>query len=77
MAQTLFKCPNCGGEMIRDYNNKKKMRTNILVFEGGKCIAKCLKCKENVEVPITLNLNSPPRLRKRNLRHVIIGVDNH
>ncbi len=75
MAQSLFKCPKCGAEMIRDYNNKKKMRTNILVFEHGRCIAKCLKCKSDVEVPISLNLFTPPRPRKKNLRHVIIGVD--
>lgn len=77
MAQALFNCPKCGSEMIRDYNRKKKLRTNILVFEGGKCVAKCLKCKANVEVPISLDIPSPPRPKKKNLRHVIIDVDRH
>ncbi len=57
----MFHCAKCGNEVIRSYGDEKKikMRTNIVVWEldTGKCICKCLKCKEDVEVPLMLKLS--------------------
>lgn len=53
----MFYCKKCGNEVIRSYpENKIKLRTNIVIWENGKCICKCLKCKSEVEIPITLHL---------------------
>jgi predicted nucleic-acid-binding Zn-ribbon protein len=53
----MFACPKCGNELIRSYGAEKiKLRTNIVVWSDGICIAKCLKCKSDVSVPISLHL---------------------
>jgi len=77
MVQRTLKCPNCQNEIIRDYDGKQKLRTNILVFENSKCLAKCLKCRSNIEVPVTLNLSPQSEHVKKRLRHVIFDVDRH
>jgi hypothetical protein len=53
----MFYCEKCGNEVIRSYpTGKVKLRTNIVVWEDDKCICKCLKCKADVEIPLTLHL---------------------
>ena len=69
MAQGIFSCPKCGNEVIRDYGRKQKLRTNILVWEDGNCIAKCSRCSGEVSVPIILNLQPKPK----KLVHVVIA----
>lgn len=77
MAQAILNCPKCGSELIRDYGDKQKLRTNILIFERGKCTVKCPNCKGNVDVPITLNLTLPTAPVKKKLKHVIMSVDRN
>ncbi|MBI9086807.1 MAG: hypothetical protein JEZ11_24635 [Desulfobacterales bacterium] len=76
MAQTLIECPNCRSEILKDYGDKKKLRAGILIFENGKCLAKCPKCKGIVEVPIILKIPVTPQTPKKVYRHVIKGVDS-
>lgn len=53
----MFSCPKCGNEVIRSYGSDKvKLRTNIVIWENGKCVCKCLKCKADVPVPLSLHL---------------------
>jgi len=52
-----FHCEKCGNEIIRSYGTAKwKLRTNIVIWEDGRCVCKCLKCKSEVEVPLALHL---------------------
>lgn len=75
MAQPILKCSKCGREMIRDYGGKQKLRTNILIFEDGKCIAKCMKCKANVEVPIILDMPLETGPAKNKVKYVVRSLD--
>ena len=53
----MFFCEQCGNELVRSYpNGKIKIRTNIIVFEDDTCICKCLKCKKDVSIPLSLHL---------------------
>jgi hypothetical protein len=53
----MFHCDKCGNEVIRSYpDGKIKCRTNIIIWEKGRAICKCLKCKAEVEIPVTLHL---------------------
>ncbi|OGM09500.1 hypothetical protein A2Z67_00165 [Candidatus Woesebacteria bacterium RBG_13_36_22] len=54
----IFDCKNCGNEVIRSYGEegKVKLRTNIIIWSGGECICKCLRCKGEVKIPLTLHL---------------------
>ena len=53
----MFYCPKCGNELIKDYpDGKRKLRTNIIVWEKDKAICKCNVCHGDVEIPISLNL---------------------
>lgn len=70
MPTALIKCGNCGGELLRDYGNKRKLRTSILIFEGERCTAKCPKCQADVAVPLILG--PVPESRKHTpVRHVV------
>ncbi len=57
----MFCCPKCGNEVIRSYGDEKKikLRTNIIVFEldTKRVFCKCLKCKNEVEIPLSLHLS--------------------
>ena len=56
MAKTALKCTKCKHDLIKSYDNGvKKLRTNIVVFDGDECVAKCLNCKSDQVIPLTLN----------------------
>lgn len=73
--QPILKCSRCQSDLIRDYGRKQKLRTNILIFENGKCFAKCLKCKADIEVPLTLDIPITPRVEKKKLKYVVTNLD--
>ena len=58
MTETILKCGKCGADIIKDYGLKQKLRANILIWEDGQCIAKCHKCKCNVNVPVKLDTST-------------------
>jgi hypothetical protein len=54
----MIYCKHCGNEVVKSYpGGKVKLRTNIIVFENdGKVFCKCVKCKNEVPIPIVLTL---------------------
>jgi hypothetical protein len=65
--QEMISCPKCGNPLIREYpGGKKKLRTNILVWDKNGCTAKCMQCKSDVSIPVTLNFG-----KNKKIRHVV------
>lgn len=50
-----LRCPTCGKVLLvwRD-DEQRVLRTRILIFDNGTCLAKCPFCKSEVAVPIKL-----------------------
>jgi hypothetical protein len=65
----MFDCKTCGSEVIRSYGSKIKLRTNIVLWENGKCVCKCLKCKAWVELPLFLELPTGKIIGKTGVKH--------
>lgn len=69
MIRPRIKCPQCGTSILNEYDGqKRKLRTNILVWDSSGCIAKCPNCKADVRVPVILNLPI-----KSKMRHVVFS----
>jgi hypothetical protein len=55
MVESILECAECREGLIKSYpGGKKKLRTNILIFENGECIVKCPRCKADQRIPIKL-----------------------
>lgn len=56
----MIVCPNCKDGIIKAYPGlRAKLRASILIFKADKCFAVCSKCKQETEVPVTLNQEIP------------------
>lgn len=68
----MINCEKCGNEVLRSYGDEKKLklRTNIIIWEldNHRCIAKCLKCKSEVEMPLSLHLSDGRVISYKNKR---------
>lgn len=46
---------SCGEFIVKSLEGKTKVRSKILLFEGGKTLAKCRRCGGMHEVPIQMH----------------------
>lgn len=55
-------CPKCAHPLLRKSNDKVKLKLSILVFdeEGQGAVTNCPSCKEEIQVPITLEKSAIP-----------------
>lgn len=57
-GQYVLKCPICGRPLIVEDDQKRKLKTRIVIFLKDKTLAKCKFCHNDIEVPVKFDYNN-------------------